>query len=301
MELLRALAVLAELPREETPALAGLLGLERPPTRAEYTELFVLQLVPHASVYLGAEGMLGGEVVDRIQGFWRALGREPPPDPDHLTTLLGLYVELREREGAEPTPQRRAALARARAALLFEHLVSWQPAYLAKATEIGPPPYRAWATLLRSALAAEVARTEVPNLLPVHLRAAPLISESDQATLDDLVAALLAPVRCGLILTRADLQRAAQDLGLGVRAGGRRFVLHTLLEHRAPATMEWLGVEAAHWAERHMEDAPLVGTCARFWARRAERTTTVLAQWQRTARGHALDGISGQSSEDGIA
>ena len=36
--------------------------------------------------------MLGGEARDRIAGFWRALGLVPPPEPDHLAVMLGLYA-----------------------------------------------------------------------------------------------------------------------------------------------------------------------------------------------------------------
>ena len=60
MELFRALAALAEAPGPEHVRLAELLGLPGRPDPVEFTELFVLQLYPYASVYLGPEGMLGG-------------------------------------------------------------------------------------------------------------------------------------------------------------------------------------------------------------------------------------------------
>ena len=87
MELFRALAVLAEPPRAETAHLAVALELGAVPEASEYTDLFVFQLYPYASVYLGAEGMLGGEARDRIAGFWRALGQVPPAEPDHLAVM----------------------------------------------------------------------------------------------------------------------------------------------------------------------------------------------------------------------
>ncbi len=60
MELFRALAVLAEPPTEETGRVSEALGLGVPPSADEYTELFVFELYPYASVYVGQEGMLGG-------------------------------------------------------------------------------------------------------------------------------------------------------------------------------------------------------------------------------------------------
>ena len=46
---------------------------------AEYTEAFVLLAPPHAAIHLGTEGKLGGDALDRVEGFWRALGAS-----DHL-------------------------------------------------------------------------------------------------------------------------------------------------------------------------------------------------------------------------
>src|ERR687884_105170 len=73
MELFRALAVLSEPPTDEAVRLAEALELGPIPAASEYTELFVFQLYPYASVYLGAEGMIGGDAQtnmgQRAQGF----------------------------------------------------------------------------------------------------------------------------------------------------------------------------------------------------------------------------------------
>ncbi len=270
MELFRALAVLAEPPSEETVAIAKLLELGRAPSTAEYSDLFLFQLYPYASVYLGPEGMLGGEAADRVGGFWRAIGQAAPEEHDHLATLLGLYARLADLERAEAHRERQAALGRARAALLFEHLLSWLPAYLEKAIEIGPPPYAEWARLLRSALLHEAAHTEAVERLPLHLREAPGLP-GGSADLEEVLAALLAPVRSGMILTRADLRRAGVELGLGVRAGDRRFVLQALVEQDHTAIMDWLAAEAGRWVRRHQALSDSLGSIATFWADRAAR------------------------------
>src|ERR1044072_3466050 len=81
MELFRALAVLAEPPVAEAARVAEALELGAVPEAAEYTEVFIFQLYPYASVYLGEEGMLGGEARDRVGGFWRVSGGRPPAEP----------------------------------------------------------------------------------------------------------------------------------------------------------------------------------------------------------------------------
>ena len=98
MELFRALACLAEAPEDETGRVADALGLGPLPAKSEYTETFLFQLYPYASVYLGAEGMMGGVARDRIAGFWRALRQTPPAEPDHMAVMLSLYAQLMEFE-----------------------------------------------------------------------------------------------------------------------------------------------------------------------------------------------------------
>ncbi len=72
-ELLRALGVLCEPPEPAHERVAEALCLPGRADPADHTELFGFQLVPYASVYLGAEGMLGGEAADRVAGGSRSV------------------------------------------------------------------------------------------------------------------------------------------------------------------------------------------------------------------------------------
>lgn len=271
MEVFRALAVLCEPPGPAHRPLALALDLPGVPSGADYTDLFVFQLYPYASVYAGAEGMLGGEACDRVAGFWRALGRVPPAEPDHLAALLGLYASLAEAEQVEADVASRLLRREARLALLWEHLLSWLPPYLAKAEEIGAPAYRAWAATLRDGLLAEAERLEPGPLLPLHLRAAPALEA------DDLLDGLLAPARSGMLLVRDDLARAARELDLGLRVAERRYVLRALLAQDPPATLSWLAGEAGRWAARHRAAPAAPAPIARFWQERAEAASVLLA------------------------
>ena len=209
MELFRALAVFAEPPeRVEVARLAELLDLGEPPSASEYTETFVFQLYPYASVYLGSEGMLGGEARDRVAGFWRALGRTPPTEPDHLAVMLATYAQLsspededvracdtqraRDAEGAEGS-RRPEALSAAREAFLWEHLLSWLPAYLDRVAEVAPPFYQRWAELLMRALVEEARVVRAPVALPLHLREAPHVADPRVSTPDEFLQTLRVP------------------------------------------------------------------------------------------------------------
>ena len=276
MELLRALGVLCEPPAPEHAEVAEALGLPGVARDSEYADVFLFQLYPYASVYLGPEGMLGGEARDRVAGFWRALRLTPPSEPDHLASLLGLYASLAEAERAESEPARRRLMREARSALLWEHLLSWLPPYLAKFDELASPLYRQWASLLLAALRVEADELAARGPLPLHLRGAPPLEPPAAVGATQFLDGLLAPVRSGMILVRDDLVRAAREVGLGLRVAERRFVLSALLEQDAPATLAWLGGEATGWARLHREGANGSDVIAAFWADRASRTALLL-------------------------
>lgn len=272
MELLRALAVLAEPPRPETAHLSELLALGAVPDPTDYVQLFVFELYPYASVYVGKEGMLGGEARDRVAGFWHALGETPPTEPDHLALLLALYAHLVDLAADEADTRRRAALQVAHAALLWEHVLSWLPFYLEKLVDLAPPPYEAWGRLLLGTLAREAGATTHPRRLPLHLREAPPLPDLDVSNPVAFLSALLAPVRSGIILTRADLARAARELGLGLRAGERLYTLRALIAQDPRGMLQWIGDEASAWHRRHHATQATPAIIAAHWARRAAAT-----------------------------
>ncbi len=282
MELFRALAIAAEPPQHETMRLLALLGVDGVITRADYTDLFVLQLPPYASVYLGAEGMLGGEARDRIAGFWRALGETAPTEPDHLAVILAVYAHLAEQDDAARGPRARAAAHRARSAFLWEHMVSWLPAYLTKVRDIASRPYAAWACLLQTALLREARTLGPPTGLPLHLRSAPPMPAAGD-DLRELLASLLIPVQSGLIFTRADLRRASQTHGIGLRAGERLFTLTQLvLGH--PEVLPWLEREANAWRVRHERMDPVLAPITAHWASRATAAARAVTAFRHALR-----------------
>lgn len=285
MELIRALAALAEPPeRRGVEQLAAALGLGELPAPSEHTEVFVFQLAPYASVYLGAEGMLGGEARDRVAGFWRALGETPPAEADHLTLMLALYARLAEFEADEADEARRAGWRRARKAFLWEHLLCWLPVYLDKLDALAPPFYRRWGELLRETLNEESKALGSQDELALHLREAPALEVGEHKA-EDFLQALLAPARSGIVVTRADLARAARTLGLSLRAGERKFILKALLEQDAAAVFGWLADEASAWSRLHRARRAAHGQVAAWWEQRATNAASVLRELRTEVSG----------------
>lgn len=302
VELLRSLAVLAEPP---TPALAPIteaLGIDRPPTASEYSDLFLFQLYPYASVHLGAEGMMGGEARSRIAGFWQAVGHVPPAEPDHLAALLGLHAALASAEsesaepgrstealeGTEPGPVQEAGSARMREAeaalmregcrtLLWEHLAPWIFAYLARVEEIAPPAYRRWARLTTDVCAAEVERLgPPPEVQPGALADLDPVADPRREGTDAFLGSLLAPARSGILITRSDLATVARSADVGLRAGERRYALEHLLAQDAGAVLNELAGEARRQGDAHRARADRLGVVATSAAERAGKTAELL-------------------------
>ena len=282
----RGLAVLAESPGEEHAMIASSLGLESVPLVAEYSDLFLFQLYPYASVYLGPEGMIGGVARDRIAGFWHAVGLRPPKEPDHLAALLGLYASLIERAGAEGSEAEALLSVQASRTLLFEHLCPWVFSWLDRMQELSSGLYASWANLLESFLLEELSGAgasrfvdESVNSRAVslqHLRNVPSLPDPRSDGSEAFIAGVLASIRSGMIITRADLAGIARSLDLGLRAGERRYALEHLIAQDAERTLRALMHEARRQGDAHQHRVTWLGESAGHLSHRCASTAALL-------------------------
>ena len=301
VELLRGLAVLAEPPSKEHDGIIAALGMQAAPSSSEYSDVFMFQLYPYASVHLGQEGMMGGDARERVAGFWTAVGQTPPAEPDHLSALLGLYVGLTEQiaiANAEGASAEAMLLDQSRGALMQEHLAPWVFAYLDRVVELTSGPYGEWAILLRDVLRSEVTSG---GALPVHLREAPPLPDPREDGSEAFLAGLLAPVRSGAIFTRSDLGRIASTLDVGLRAGERRYALEHILAQDAPGVLTALSEEAGRQAMAHAAREEWLGGTACFLADRALRTQTLLCELAESGALSAEEAADGKESGDTTA
>ncbi|MHB1536005.1 MAG: molecular chaperone TorD family protein [Acidimicrobiales bacterium] len=277
-ELVRALGAICDTPAVAARA-ARALGLGEL-DGAAHTHVFVLNAPPYAAIHLGGEGMLGGEAADRVAGFWRTLGLAPPAEPDHLAALLALYAHLGEAGDDTARAPTRTSLTHIRRALLWEHLWAWVPGYAGAVADLAVPVLSPWADLLDAVLAAEVADGTggVETVLPAALRDAPPRLDG-AAGLDDLLDAMVAPVRSGLVLTRQALSSAGGEIGVGQRIGERRFTLRAMLEQDPPGVLRWLASEARRWRDRHLSRSSLApgDRATSWWVERSAHSAEVLS------------------------
>ena len=292
VELIRALAALTDTPENAPAGLSVLLGFGVASSRTEHTQLFVFELPPYASIYLGEDGWIGGQAREIIAGFWRAVGRKPPREPDHLAVLLGLYAELVQEEAGGGAHARMAR--QARRALIAEHLSPWLFPYLdAVAAASDSPVHRAWAATLGDVIAAEMRRLSVEGGgseldgtgASIHLR----LTRPVEAANQEFLRSVLAPIRSGAILTKRDFRRFARESGLGLRAGERRYMLRNLLAQERTAVLNWLRDHHMRAAEGHEvrgRTGSAAGAAAEL-ARRARHTARTLRDLARQRDGSA--------------
>lgn len=275
-DLLRLLAALAEPPTERHADFSAALGLAGPAAledwRIAHTAAFIEQCPPYVSTLVGEGGRIGGEAADRVADFRRLLGSDVGETPDDLAALLADYAELVERAGAD------VRAGHARAAMLWEHLLSWAMPYLDGVARSAPPPYDRWALLTRDVLALEADVLAVPEQLPLHLRAAPPVADLFEAeSADSAIRSLLTPIVSGIVLTRADLARAVAALEAGLVQNSRSFIVKHLFEQDGPAMLAWLARQAREQAQARVSEQARLGDTAMFWATRATTTADALA------------------------
>ncbi len=273
----RALGSLIESPVAEHERLALALGLPEVPAATEHARVVRMQRHPYASVYLGAEGMLGGEVRDRVTGFRRAVGlqEEAGAEADHLASLLSLLASFDSWRLEESGAARQALLVQARDTLAWEYLLSWTGPYLASFAGCGAVFYAEWAALLGRALHEFCEEAEFPGRLPEALRTAPSFPDPAEASAQELVAALLSPLQSGMIVLRDDLERLAEEAGLAMRAADRRTVVRGLLAQEPKTALEWFASHAHGCAQRAGERGPR--RIGQWWRKRALRTADLLS------------------------
>lgn len=267
MHLFPSLGELIEAPGAEQTRIARMLGLPGAPTRQDYTNLFVVQLFPYASIYLSPQGFAGGAVRNRISEFWHQLGRTPPQEPDHAASLFKYYGSLHPAVHGESRP-----------VIFWEAMASWLPIYLLRARELASTLYRAWSDVAFDVVEAEAGQLGAPAALPFLLASAPMPpSISNPGAFID---ALFAPVVSGVIICRVDLAQCAVANRLTLRMADRRHTLKLLLSENTPGVCSWLNDEIGRQAENLTRLPDALGIVREHWLQRALGFATAIQEFR---------------------
>lgn len=275
MHLFPSLGELVESPGIEHGRIARMLGLPGDATRKDFTNLFVVQLFPYASIYLSTNGQAGGSIRDEVGKYYQLLNGPVPDEADHVASLLKWYGLLQtELNGYSKESQWRVV----RQAFFWNCLASWLPIYLLRSREIGSTLYRAWSEVTLDVLEAEAVGVGSMATAPSPLLTAPALPSVREPLA--FVESLFVPAVSGLVLCRADLGRCAAEHRLVVRVADRRHNIKSFLAENANGTCSWLYAEALRQADNIRMLPGAFGPVREFWTRRAEATANAVLQFR---------------------
>jgi TorA maturation chaperone TorD len=278
-----------------------------------YTDLFLLNVYPYASVFLDPDGEMNGARAQEMRDVYEQHDYAPGAlhevgAPDHIGLMLGLLAQegrdetcgRRPGQGQRPCPSKDipsaipAPFGRGLRRAGLPYLLDWTPV-LCLAVEREPAAhsfYRALASETRRVLFAE----NEPAKLASRARRNGRFAESElelefgaqfsgeETSLRSIVHRLLCPARSGVFLSRARLGAWARDLGVPLPFGSRFDVGVSLFEAAGVVDgtvrlVDWMMAEIEEW------DAGFAawseagwGDYAVAWRARAASTIQMLAE-----------------------
>lgn len=219
------------------PDLAGRLPDPFDPdaAAAAHHRLFGLQVVPCASVFLEADGRVGGLATDAARRAFGVVGsalRDPGAPPDHVGHELDLLAACVSQDPGGGARAGGAADPSRGRAFLESHVLWWLPVFVHSARRSADP---FWTLVLELTLELVVdhgrragaggAGTPTP---PLPDPDPPRLGDRDTG-LRDIAGFLATPARCGLHLSMDDIRGLGRGHRLPGGFGGRARVLETLL------------------------------------------------------------------------
>lgn len=185
----------------------------------EFSDLLLLNVYPHASVFLDEDAELNGPAAEHVRQCFLEHSFDPPElrtvaAVDHAGLCLAF---LARRSPNDSSP----------ALTSFLHdLYSWLP-LCCFALEREERPFHAWLAAETRTYVLGLAPKSEPDLTAVpSMQALPI--DTDEVTINDVVRFFLTPARSGLFLSRARLGFLALDLGLRLPFASRFDVMHAL-------------------------------------------------------------------------
>lgn len=282
------------------PDLASLMPepFDEDEAAADHYALFSLEVFAYASVFLDAEGRLGGSTTDAVQqhyiqaGFMPALDRE---SADHLGRELALLAFLSEAEidALEDGNLHEAGrMRRQMQAFMDDHLLWWLPAFVQAVQQQAYPFYTALGRLTldvvrdhRAALGEGAGFSGKPVVAEP-----PDLLEDEGTGLKDIAAYLTIPAWSGLFLSRSDITRLGRSERLPRGFGSRVQTLTNLLRaavefDRMDALLHALDAHVAR-GERFYQEVSGHGqsstaTVAQMWLERLVTTRAVIERMQQ--------------------
>ncbi len=255
---------------------------------ADHYDQLIHNLNPHESIFLGVDGLVGGEIaavaaaeLQRL-GYYRA---SATAEADHLGHVLGGLALLQAREAmvrgaGQPVLAQQSQTVQRQ--FLSERLLRWLSPCVIAMRSAGHLFYAALADLTL-ALVGDHLQDLGPGLAADadwSLPTRPDILGDERTALPDIAAYLLTPAYVGLVLTPATIRDLGRRLALPRGFGGRSQLLTNILRAAAQydqfgLVLTALGELATDWESGYRAirtDWPLLTPFVRPWEERAAGT-----------------------------
>lgn len=284
-----------------TDEYAALLGHASASTRthygAEHYQLFVHNVFPYESIFLGEDGLLGGSITEAVAAFYGRIGLQATAaeSADHISAEFAALAHLcfAELDAIEDQiPHQIQRLRQLQRRFLDEHLLRWLPAFV---IAIEQQVHSIYADVVRQSfelvcvhrgqLGADLMAAVDVFTLP----APPDLLVDEKTSLRDIARYLLNPAYTGFFLSVDDIRQVGAKFRVPHGFGKRQQILTNLLRTASdyevfPETIEAFKVLASQWQMAFEALPALPATIQRVWVARLQATQALLTEIERMAQ-----------------
>ena len=264
---------------EQAQTGLGLPFAEQQELAVAYSDLFLLNVYPYASLFLEPTGEMNGTRAQQVAALYEEYAYAPSElnavgAADHIGLMLGMAGEIGQDS-------------------ILPFLMDWAPV-LCLAVERAPtthPFYQTLAARTRELLFSENRKSKIENRksdIESPISNFQILPDEDQElSTRAVVHYLLTPARSGMFLTRARLGLWGRALGAPL-AFGERFQVGLALLESAGATgqvaqaLNWLRAEVEMWDAAYAQWASeYEWRYAAMWSERTTNTLRLLEEMNR--------------------
>ncbi|MEM9952738.1 MAG: molecular chaperone TorD family protein [Chloroflexota bacterium] len=300
----RAYALFSEVYRQGLrEASARILGVDYDNSQdgASHYQLFVHNVFPYESIFLGNDGLLGGVVTERVVTFYERIGfqADSSDSADHISNELSALAHLCFAEHdaiVNDLVHEVQRLRQLQRRFLDEHLLRWLATFWLAVQQQEQSVYTAIVQQSfelvcrhREALGDDLMAQDKLFILP----RSPDVIDDEKTSLRDIARYLLTPAYTGFYLSSDDIKRIGTRLRLPHGFGKRQQILTNLLRTASdyelfPETIAVFKASALDWHTQLESLAGLPVAIQQVWLARLDETLAVLNHIEQMAR-HAMD------------
>jgi len=273
------------------------ISLDESRDGSEHYQLFIHNVFPYETIFLGDDGLLGGTITEKVAAFYRRIGFQSASDEsaDHISSELEAmaYLCFAELDAVEDhIPHQIHRIHQLQRRLLDEHLLRWLPAFV---IAVEQQTHTVYTEIVRQSFDLVckhrlqlgddlMAATDTFSLAePFDLL------DNEKTSLRDIARYLLTPAHTGFFLSIDDIRGIGAAFRVPHGFGKRQQILTNLLRTASdydvfPDVIQQFKQIAAGWQAQFSAMQALPTQIQRVWISRLEATDALLDQIERLSR-----------------